>query len=79
MKRNGSDSRADAIRAALKAAGKPLDFYTLLQAVETRTKLVIGRARLRRHLDVIQVTEGWIKGTGKGDERRYEYVEVAKA
>jgi hypothetical protein len=75
VKRNGQDSRSSAIRAALKAAGKPLDFATLHQAVEKRLQQVIGRARLRKHLSVIQATEGWLRGTGRGETRRYGLVE----
>ena len=77
MTRNGTDSRSQAIRSALKAAGKPLDFATLHQAVEKRLQQIIGRARLRRHLSVIQSTEGWLRGTGRGETRRYEIVEGA--
>jgi hypothetical protein len=77
VKRNGQDSRSSAIRAALKRG--PLDFATLHQAVEKRLQQVIGRARLRKHLSVIQATEGWLRGTGRGDTRRYELVEEARA
>ena len=77
MTRNGSLSRSDAIRKVLRTAGMPLDEATLHMRVEGMMKQVIGRARLRRHLSVIQATEGWLRGTGRGETRRYEIVEGA--
>jgi len=66
-------TRSSAIRRAL--ARGPLGFHALHAAVENAMQQVIGRARFRRHLSVIQATEGWLRGTGRGDTRRYEIVE----
>jgi hypothetical protein len=70
-------NKSSAIRALLRnrTERNPIAFADFHQAVEKRLKQVIGRARLRKHLSVIQATEGWLRGTGRGETRRYGLVE----
>ncbi len=68
-KRNGEATQRDAIRAALRAAKRPLDIYELWQAVEEELRTVVGKGRLYAKLAVMQ-TLGEIVTTGRADTRR---------
>jgi len=63
---------SDAIRSVLKAARKPIRDDVLVPAVERKLQQVVGRARIRRHISVMQcTTDRDIVAAGIGRKRTY--------
>mgnify|MGYP001575743525 CR=1 FL=1 len=63
-------TKVDAIRASLKAAGKPLTLYQLWPKVERRLRQVVGKHKLYVLLGIMKNDGEVVTGGGRGDDKR---------
>lgn len=64
-------TKSDAIRSALRSAGKPLTLEQLQARIERKLKMIVGRQKLYTLLSVMQVA-GEIVSEGRGNQRTYD-------
>ena len=63
-------TKSDAIRSALKSAGRPLNIDELLPRIERKLKQIINRHKLYTLLTVM-ITARELDSVGRGDSRFY--------
>lgn len=63
-------TKSDAIRSALRSAGKPLTLEQLQARIERKLRMICGRQKLYTLLSVMQVA-GEIVSEGRGETRTY--------
>ena len=64
-------TKSDAIRSALRIAGKPLTLEQLQARIERKVKMICGRQKLYTLLSVMQAA-GEIVSEGRGNQRTYD-------
>jgi DNA-binding PadR family transcriptional regulator len=63
-------SKTDAARRAMKAAGKPITIYEMIEAMESDMKRLISKGQLYALLGMMQ-TSGEVATEGRADTRKY--------
>lgn len=64
-------NKSEAIRSAIRAAGKPLTLRQILPAMERKLKMIVSKARLYTLLSVM-INDGQLTSAGRGDARTYD-------
>ena len=72
-----ADSKTQAIRDLLNAAGRPLKIDELHQRIERKMKQIVCRSKLYTLLSVM-IADGELDSVGRGDDHRFYWFRRAQ-